>query len=147
VQADQSLAPIYTPMKLLLIVTAAVETATGLGLLGLASPVASLLLGTSLDTPSALVVARVAGAALLSLGVACWLARNDEKSRGVVGLVTAMTLYNVAAVSVLVHASIGLGLTGIGLWPAVVLHVALTVWCFTCLLTSQMNQLPAETRQ
>jgi hypothetical protein len=126
-------------MKLLLIMTAAVETATGLALLGLPSPVASLLLGTSLDTPSALVVARVAGAALLSLGVACWLARNDEKSRGVVGLVTAMTLYNVAAVSVLVHASIGLGLTGIGLWPAVVLHVALTVWCFTCLLTSQMN--------
>jgi len=126
-------------MKSLLIVTAAVETATGLALLGLPSLVASLLLGESLDAPAALVVARVAGAALLALGVACWLARNDQQSRTATGLIAALLLYNVAAVSVLVYASIGLGLTGFGLWPAVALHVALAVWCFTCLRPNQMN--------
>jgi hypothetical protein len=121
------------PMKSLLIVTAAAETATGLALLGLPLLVVSLLLGGSLDTPAALVVARVTGAALLSLGVACWLARNDEKSRAAAGLVAAMLLYNVAAVAVLVHAGVGLGLPGIGLWPTVVLHAALAVWCIACL--------------
>jgi len=134
-------------MKTLLTVTAAVETATGLALLGLPSLVDSLLLGGSLDTPAALVVARVTGAALLALGIACWLARNDEKSRAAAGLVTAMLLYNVAAVAVLVYASIVLGLAGIGLWPAVVLHVALAVWCIACLRTRQMNQSTAETTQ
>jgi len=127
-------------MKSLLIVTAAAEMATGLALLVLPSLVVSLLLGGSLDTPAAQVVARMTGAALLSLGVACWLARNDEMSRAAVGVVAAMLLYNVAAVSVLLYASIGLGLSGIGLWPAVILHVALAVWCIACLRISQMNQ-------
>jgi hypothetical protein len=120
-------------MKNLLTVTAGIEAATGLALLGLPSLVVSLLLGGSLDTPAALVVARVTGAALLSLGVACWLARNDEKSRAAVGVVTAMLMYNVAAVAVLAYAGIGLGLSGIGLWPAVLLHAALAAWCIACL--------------
>jgi len=120
-------------MKSLLIVTAALETATGLVLLALPSLVVLFLLGESLDAPAALVVARVTGAAMLSLGVACWLARSDEKSRAAVGLVTAMLLYNAAAVSVLLYASIGLALSGIGLWPAILLHAALAVWCIACL--------------
>jgi hypothetical protein len=134
-------------MKSLLIVTAAVETATGLVLLGLPLLVVSLLLGGSLDTPAALVVARVTGAALLALGVACWLARNDGKSRGAVALVTAMSLYNVTTVSILAYAGISAGLSGIGLWPAVLLHMALAVWCIACLRTSQMNQSTAATKQ
>ena len=120
-------------MKSLLIVTAALETATGLALLGLPSLVVAMLLGGSLDIPAALVVARVTGAALLSLGVACWLARNDQQSRAATGLIAAVLLYNVAAVSVLVYASIYLGLTGIGLWPAILLHAALAIWCIACL--------------
>jgi len=47
-------------MNTLLIATAAVETATGLALLGLPLLVVSLLLGGSLDTPATLVVARMA---------------------------------------------------------------------------------------
>ena len=126
-------------MKILLVVTAVIEAATGLALLGLPSLVVSLLLGALFDTPSALVVARVAGAALLSLGLACWLARNDEKSRATVGVVTAMLLYNIAAVSVLTYAGLGVRLSGIGLWPAVLLHTALAAWCIACLRSRQMN--------
>jgi hypothetical protein len=117
--------------KTLLIVTAAAETATGLALLGLPSLVASVLLGALLDAPAALVVARVAGAALLALGVTCWLARNSAAA----GLIAAMLLYNTAAVAVLAHAGAGLRLIGMGLWPAVALHVALAIWCIACLRT------------
>jgi hypothetical protein len=126
-------------MKNLLIVTAGIEAATGLALLGLPLLVASLLLGASLDMPAALVVARVTGAALLALGVACWMARNDGKSRAAAGVVTAMLLYNVAAVSVFLYASIGLALSGIGLWPAILLHAALAAWCVACLRTRRVN--------
>jgi hypothetical protein len=126
-------------MKSLLIVTAAIETATGVALLGLPLLVVSLLLGGSLDTSAALVVARVGGAALLSIGVASWLARNDQQSRAAAGLIVALLLYNLAAVSVLVYASLGLDLSGIGLWPAVVLHAALVVWCIASLQSKRVN--------
>jgi len=119
-------------MKILLIVTAVLEAATGLALVLSPSMPASLLLGASLDTPG-LVVARVAGAALLALATACWLARNDPQSRAATGLIAGLLLYNIAAVSVLVHAGTGLGLFGIGLWPTVVLHAALAVGCIACL--------------
>jgi hypothetical protein len=99
------------------------------------SLVVSLLLGGMLDTPAALVLARVGGAALLSIGVACWLARNDPHSRAATGLISALLLYNIAVVAVLVYGGLGLGLSGIGLWQAVVLHAALAVWCIACLRT------------
>jgi len=120
-------------MKSLLSITAVVEAATGLALLLSPSLPVLLLLGASLDAPAALTVARVAGAALLALGVACWLARNDEQSRAARGLVPAMLLYNVATVLLLASAGIGSELRGVGLWPAVVLHAALAIWCIACL--------------
>jgi hypothetical protein len=88
-----------------------------------------LLLGSSLDAPAARLIARLAGLALLSLGVACWLASRGEKSSAAVGLMAAMLLYNIGAVALLAYAGIGLGLSGIGLWPAVLVHIVLAVVC------------------
>jgi hypothetical protein len=119
--------------KKLLIVTALVETATGLLLLMSPTPVVAFLLGASLDAPAALVVARMAGAALLSLGCACWLARNDGPNRAARGLVVAMLLYNGVSVAVLANAGAGAKLVGVLTWPAVALHAALAVWCILCL--------------
>lgn len=120
-------------MKSLLIVTAALEIATGAALLVSPSVVASVLLGFALDTPAGWVVGRVAGVALLALGAACALARNDGHSGAARGLVAAMLLYNAGTVAVLVHAGLGLGLSGVALWPAVLIHSALAVWCIACL--------------
>ena len=123
-------------MRNLLSVTALIETGTGLVLVALPSLLTKLLLGSSLDIPVALTVARVAGVAISALGVACWLARHDGQSRAARGLVGAMVLYNAGILTVLVYAGIGLGLSSIGLWPTVVVHAAMTVWCVTSLLQS-----------
>ncbi len=123
-------------MKRLLKLTGIIETATGLGLMAVPSVVVRLLLGSPLDASAAVMLARVAGAALLALGVACWLARDDTQSRAARGLVVAMLIYNIAATALLAFAGIGLGLHGIALWPAVVLHAAMAIWCIVCLRRS-----------
>ncbi len=118
-------------MRKLLATTAVLEAGTGLGILALPSAVASLMLGSPLDTPAAVAVARIAGVALLALGVACWLARHDELGPSARGLVGAMILYNAGVIAVLVHGAVVVAMAGIALWPTVIAHAAMGVWCIT----------------
>ena len=122
-------------MKRFLILTAVIEAATGLALIALPALVVRLLLGAEISGAS-IPLGRVAGAALLALGVACWLARDDRQSRTARGLVVAMLMYNLVATAVLAFAGISLGLHGVVLWPAVVLHAAMGAWCGACLRRS-----------
>ena len=128
-------------MKKLLTITAIIEAATGVGLLVAPAVVAQLLLGGSLDTPAALTVARVGGTALLAISVACWLSRGNGRA-----LVAAMLFYNIFVAGLLVYAALALSLSGLGLWPAITLHLAFAFWCMACLrrkrpgLTAEISQ-------
>lgn len=102
-------------MKWVLIFAAVGEAGTGLALLIVPSHVGRLLLGEEL-TGIAIPVARVAGIALIALGVACW---PGPPLAGMLTYSAAVTLY-------LAYLGFAGGLSGILLWPAVVLHVILT---------------------
>ena len=128
-------------MKKLHTTTAAIEAGAGVALLCCPSFAAKLLFSSPLDSSTAVMLGRLAGAALLALGVACWLARGDTQSRAARGLVAAMVLYNFAATALLAFAGIGLGLVGILLWPAVGLHAVMTVWCVRVLIGCGKNVL------
>ena len=119
--------------KSLLVVSATIEVATGLALLAVPSALVAMLLGSVLDTPASLAMARIAGAALLSLGISCWFASRYPKNRAASDVVVAMLLYNFAAVAILAYARLDMGLAGIGLWPAIILHAGLAVWCVVSL--------------
>ena len=125
-------------MKPLLTLTAIIEAPTGLALIAAPAFVVQLLLGAEISG-AAIPLGRVAGAALFALGVACWLARYDVQSCAARGLVTAMVLYNLGAVVILGAAGIRSQPVGIALWPAVVVHAAMTVWCVACLRRSSLN--------
>jgi quinol-cytochrome oxidoreductase complex cytochrome b subunit len=120
-------------LKALYTATSVIEAGAGIALLCFPSTAAQLLLGAPLEAPAALTVARVGGAALLTLGVAAWLARSDRQSPASRGFITAMVLYNLAAAFILGGAGVGSQQVGIALWPAVVLHAAMTVWCVVSL--------------
>lgn len=120
-------------MKPLLTVTAVIEVGAGLVFVACPSAAVALLLGAPLDAPAAVTLGRLAGAALLALGVACWFARSDEQGRAARGLVAAMLLYNLAVIILFAFAGIGLSLVGVALWPVVVIHAAMAVWCIVCL--------------
>lgn len=117
----------------LLIATAFGEGGIGLLLLVWPSVPLALLLGVDQASPEVVIVARISGAALLALGVACWLARNDPNSSAQRGLLLGILLYDLAAAGILAYAGWFLGLAGIALWPAVGLHFALAVCCVTCI--------------
>jgi len=103
--------------KRVLIFAAVGETGTGLALLFLPSLIGLLLLGKEL-TGIAIPVARVAGIALIALGVACW---PGTALAGMLTYSAAVTLY-------LAYLGFAGGLAGILLWPAVVLHLILTAF-------------------
>jgi hypothetical protein len=101
-------------MKNALTFAAVAEVATGLALLIAPLLVVHLLLGEQL-TGLGMPVARVAGIALIALGIACW------PGPPLVGMLTYSALVT------LYLAYLGFaGLSGILLWPAVVLHAILT---------------------
>ncbi len=102
-------------MTKVLVFAAVGEIATGVALLIVPSLVGRLLLGADL-TGVAIPVARVAGIALIALGVACW------PGPPLVG----MLIYGAAVTLYLAYVGFAGGLTGILLWPAVVLHGILT---------------------
>ncbi|MER9405643.1 hypothetical protein NKI36_16545 [Mesorhizobium caraganae] len=114
--------------KLFLIVIAAVEAATGLGLLLLPSVPLALLLGLASGTVEAIFVGRIAGVALLSIGVASWMARKDELNPSLSGLLVGILIYNTAVTILLVYAGAVLKMTGVILWPVIAFHAVLAVW-------------------
>ena len=124
---------------------ATIEVGAGAALLVWPSGLVPVLIGGVFDSPTALAVGRIAGAALLALGIACWIARGDEYSRAATGLVTAMLLYNMTVATILAWAGIGLGLDGVGLWPIAILHSGMGAWCLLCLWSGRANSF--NTRQ
>lgn len=103
-------------MKKLLIFTGVAEAATGLALMVVPSLVGRLLLGVALEGVSA-VVARVAGIALLALGVGCW------PGTPLCGMLT----YNALGTVYFAYLANNGTWAGPLLWPVVGLHAVLTV--------------------
>jgi hypothetical protein len=125
-----------TNRKLFLLVTAFVEVATGLCLLFLPAVLFALLFGLKEPTVDASFVGRIAGAALLAIGIASWMAKSGTFTSTQLGLLTGLLIYNAAAVMLLAFAGAALKMTGVLLWPAVALHAILAVWCLRCLQKS-----------
>lgn len=120
--------------------TAFIEVGAGLVLLVSPARANQLVLGSPIAAPATTLI-RLGGAGLISLGVACWLGRDDGNSPAARALLAAITLYNLAASIVLAWAGAGLHLAGAALWPAVALHTGMSIWCITCLRSGRRNEI------
>jgi hypothetical protein len=81
------------------------------------------LVGTAIFG-AAIPLGRIGAFALLALGLACWLARDQAATE----LVIAIVLYNCGVLIMLGPAGVLTGMTGVLLWPAVALHAAVAIW-------------------
>jgi hypothetical protein len=115
--------------KILLTVTAIFEGIVGVALFLTPVLVVSTLLNTPLETAGGLVVARLGGAAIITIAICCWKARTFEIPQAGIGVVTALMFYNFAAAAVLVYGGVRLGLQSPLIWPTIVAHAVLGMWC------------------
>jgi len=120
-------------MKNVLVLAAVSEAATGLALLIAPKLVGQLLLGVELSG-AAIPVARVAGIALIALGIACL------PGRALCGMLTYSTMVTVYLAYV---GALG-GFTGKLLWPAVALHVILTALLASAWFQARMKDKSAD---
>ena len=111
-------------------VTAVMEAGAGLALLVAPVPVISLLFVSS-EIQTAAAIGRLAGAALITLGAACWWARHDDVSTTSKGLVTSLVIYNAAVVALVIAGNFGV--PGPLIWTFAVLHGAMAIWCLRSL--------------
>jgi hypothetical protein len=121
-------------MKSTLAFAAIGEAVTGLALLIAPSLVGELLLGEQL-AGVAIPVARVAGIALIALGIACW---PGPPLLGMLTYSAMVTLY-------LAYLGLAGDLTGVLLWPAVILHAILTA-LLTLGVAQLLNPISARNR-
>ena len=107
------------------------ETGAGMGLLAAPSALSSLLLGSPVAGAEA-VIARLAGAGVLALGIACWYSRRTPATPAGLFVSRAYLAYNLGACAGLVTAHPPLP----GGWFALggaVLHGLLAAALFTAL--------------
>ncbi len=102
-------------MKKVLALAATGEAAMGLVLLAYPPIVVRLLFGADI-ADAGILMSRIAGVALIALGVACW---PGTPLAGMLTYSAAVTLY-------LAHLGFARGMNGILLWPAVAIHTVLT---------------------
>jgi len=104
-------------------VAAVAEAVTGLALMVAPQVVARLLFGVEV-TGVAVVIGRVTGIALLSLGLGCWLGRNEAD--GASAALSGMLIYDFLVTVYLALVGLGTEFAGPLLWPAVAVHAVLT---------------------
>ena len=118
--------------RLLFKASAIVEILTGLAFLAAPILFVGLLLGSGLG-PTGVAVARVLGIGLLSLGVAGWESPGQDIR---LAPRAGLCIYNVGAAVVLVIFGTYGGMSGILLWPAIVLHALIGVMMLRVIVTA-----------
>ena len=124
-------------MQILLIATTMIEILTGLALLVAPVVVARLLLGADLPAVGA-AVARVAGCALVALGIACW--PGSDSSRSFIPAARAMLTYNALVACYLTYLGSGGHFAGALLWPVVAIHGLFSLLLFRELIKTPRSQ-------
>lgn len=111
-------------MQIILALAAIIELLTGILLIIFPEIVIRLLFDESL-VGTGIIVSRIAGASLISLGIACWpYVIVKETFQGL----TAMLTYSLIATIYLGYLSLFGEMIGILLWPAVIFHSTIAIF-------------------
>jgi hypothetical protein len=112
-------------MKQFTALTAIVEGLTGIALIATPDIIVLFLLGKPTSGPEGKITAMLAGTAILSLAVICWILREAS---GLEKLVKGLLFYNFSIMTIATYGVFWYGLTNPGLWFVILSHFVLFVW-------------------
>jgi urea transporter len=112
-------------MKKFIIFTAIVEGLTGIILISIPNSSVLFLLGKPTNGPEGKMMAMLAGAAILSLAVICWILRETPSLKK---LVKGMLFYNCVIITIAMYGMFCYGITNPGMWFVILGHSTLFVW-------------------
>lgn len=124
-------------LRLLLTLAGGLEILAGSAALIIPAPVVSLLFELSTD-PIASVLARLFGAGVFALGLACLKARHDAGSPAGLAVSIGITSYNILAAVVLLWTATGSSLGSLVLWAAGIGHAMLGALFVSALVASRL---------
>ena len=119
-------------MKNLLKFCSLTESTTGLAAIVIPSIVLLLLFGVEANEIS-ITISRLAGIALLSLGIACWPGDHFTQA------LRSMSIYNLLVAIFFIYIGLSSSLVGILLWPVIILHALLAILLVRNLLFRKSN--------
>jgi hypothetical protein len=125
----------------LVLLAASVEAAAGLILIIAPGLFATLIFDNDLAEPGIL-IARLAGIALLTIALACWPANRTPTPP--TNVLRALVFYNAVVAIYLTDVAIGPKLSGPLLWPVVALHAVLALLLIRVLMTLPRAKADAE---
>ena len=108
--------------RMVLIITAVAETLTGLAFLLAPNATSGLLFGAHPDHVG-LMIGRLAGVALVAIGISCWGAGRDPGGTAQAATFRGATLYNAGAGVLLLLFAVTGQASGFVIWVAGVFHL------------------------
>jgi hypothetical protein len=124
-----SVSPKEMNVKLLLEAMAIINILAGVVMIVFPVFLSGAVLGVSLNEPAAIVVLRVAGVAILSLGIVCWMVASEGRSKPGKSLVTGLAIYNTLIMMIIAYTITIQNFTSPGLWVVILLHAIFAGWC------------------
>jgi uncharacterized membrane protein YgcG len=112
-------------MKTFITLTALIEGLTGTALIAIPNRIVLFLLGKTTNEPEGKITAMLAGAAILSLAVICWILREAPILRK---LVKGMLFFNCVIITIAMYGMFWCYITNPGLWFVIFSHCALFLW-------------------
>jgi membrane protease YdiL (CAAX protease family) len=116
---------ISVSMKKFISLTAILEGLTGIALIAAPNIIVIFLLGKPLSGPEGKIIAMLAGTAILSLAVICWILRETQDLQK---LVKGMMFYNCVIIAIVMYGVLWYDIKNPGLWFVIGSHSVFFVW-------------------
>jgi hypothetical protein len=122
-------------MRFFLSFTAVIEAITGVGLLFFPGWLVSFLMQRKYGEPGGIIIAMIAGAAIISLAACCWLFRNHAAA---FTFSKILLVYNSILVCIVIFAVIYFEMSSVPFFVIGGFHLFQALWDLKLLLTKQV---------